>query len=94
MVVQIASNCRFVQYQIGDNKIMDEWYSGLPAGKVYKFYTTLDQPIVSATSTSFTLGEVLSPAFIIENDTTKIAANWEIRSLAGTWNYSITDNGA
>jgi hypothetical protein len=89
-VLTITSNCTFQSYEIGNADVMEEWYSGLPDGVVYKFISSPFQEISSATNQEIYVVNSTGTATITNNETQEIVEQWDISSVGGYYQYQVT----
>ena len=91
--IEITSDGFLQSNEIGDYLIMNEWYSSLPDGITYKFWSDPKQPISEVTDNTITASAVSGAAHIIVLSSGEEVATWAISSLSSQVSYQLSSNG-
>lgn len=89
--LEISENCELDSYEIGDSRIMDQWYSGLPSNITYKFTTLSARPILAISGDSITTGTISSTAKTHTVIGGELVQSWVMGGTGGTYSYDMPD---
>lgn len=90
--LEITKDCQYKSYEVGDHRVMEEWYSPLPEGVIYRFEDTPYPTLYNFVNSSFTSTTVSATARIYNNETNEVVRTWSIENGGGTASYSVDGN--
>ena len=87
--LEFTTDCKYKTYEIGNHAVMEEWYSPLPEGVIYRFEDTPYPTAHNFVDSSFTLTSVSATARIYNNETNEVVQTWPIQSAGATATYTV-----